>query len=839
MVRYVPILFLFVFALATSGQYSPPKNQPPTTTGSTPATTTHVRFATFVAEKGFYCTLLLENLRQDVPITVTPALILSEGQIPLAPVTVPAHDTASIDITAFLNSHGYADKRGAVSVSYNFKSYGPLNAVVESYNDTTHVYLNSYGQSPEEYWAGTTFDAVVWAPDEGTKGFVAITNTSKSVQTVQVTALFKDKSEQLPPLVIPPSTTHFLPINDLVVQSRQDGVGIHVAFNGWPGDILVESQLFNAQTGFAKYIHFANIALQYPTATLRADFVLMGQQPVAEGFPQQVSFRSVAAVRNIGSIPLNVTPAIKYLDGGVVQTITLPVVGLAVGESRVIDLTAEQKSGAIPPDFHEGSLQLVPDSNQGNMVAELFNFDEQTGGYVVGPTVSLYPNRGTASIWRTDGTYQTAIMVENTADAADQVTLKLFSDSGTYTQTYTVPGGGLQTISVKDLQQNAVPDVNGNLLSGTYGVFSIAGSHGTKSELTFDKIIYSSEESDYVGEEINPCDYAYGGAVVLSGSQNPFSVLIELDYSLSGAVDEAAFGTVSGNSTLVQITHAPDGDLATITPVDNSSHNVEISSPPVGATICDACSYGAILPVAAQVTVPPKLTITGISPGQGLIGVTTSSVTISGTGLSGATVTAPSGITPTVTSSSSTSLVVNLAVASTAAAGNNSLTVNAPTTPSQQASVNFFVQVPTYFTPTGSGTALNAYCAANQAFYAYIDYQVSDQKMNSISVGGLTPQESVSQNGSPYSAFASFATPVSTTSTGTFEDIPLGSCFSAPPPPPNLCIPVAQKFQLLVPGVTNPFPITTTTSSTDCEAGIQIKVNPVPPGTTYTYGTIN
>jgi hypothetical protein len=316
MVRSVPMLFLFVFALGASAQYPPPQNQPPTTTGSTPATTTHERFATFVADKGFYCTLLLENLRQDVPITVTPALILAEGQIPLAPVTVPAHDTASIDISAFLVSHGYTDKRGTVSVSYNFKTYGPLNAVVESYNDTTHVYLNSYGQSPEEYWAGTSFDAVVWAPDEGTKGFVAITNTSKSVQTVQVTALFKDKSEQLPPLAIPPSTTHFLPIDDLVERSRQDGVGIHVAFNGWPGDMLVESQLFNARTGFAKYIHFANIALQYPTATLRAHFVLMGQQPVEEGFPEQVSFRSVAAVRNIGAAPLNVTPAIKYLDGG-------------------------------------------------------------------------------------------------------------------------------------------------------------------------------------------------------------------------------------------------------------------------------------------------------------------------------------------------------------------------------------------------------------------------------------------------------------------------------------------------------------------------------------------
>jgi hypothetical protein len=144
MIRYVPVLVPSVFALGASAQNYPPPHQQ-AAAASTAPTNTHERFATFVADKGFYCTLLLENLRQDVPITVTPTLILAEGQIPLASVTVPAHDTASIDITAFLSSHGYTDKRGTVSVSYNFKTYGPLNAVVESYNDTTHVYLNSYG----------------------------------------------------------------------------------------------------------------------------------------------------------------------------------------------------------------------------------------------------------------------------------------------------------------------------------------------------------------------------------------------------------------------------------------------------------------------------------------------------------------------------------------------------------------------------------------------------------------------------------------------------------------------------------------------------------------------
>jgi hypothetical protein len=247
----------------------------------------------------------------------------------------------------------------------------------------------------------------------------------------------------------------------------------------------------------------------------------------------------------------------------------------------------------------------------------------------------------------------------------------------------------------------------------------------------------------------------------------------------------------------------------------------------------DQTAYvSAVLP---NVTVAPRLD--SISPAQGLIGATTSGVTFSGKGLNGATVSdSIGGITATVKSSNDTTLVADLAIAANAAAGNHSISVSAGGQASN--SVNFFVQVPTFFTPTSANTALNITCAASNGFFAFVDYQLSDQNMNPISVAGLTPQESVSQNGGPFSTFKSFSTPVATRSDGTFEDIPVGTCFSVRPPP-NRCIPVSQRFQILVPGVSTPFPITTTTSRTDCEQGIKIVVNPVPPGTTYTFGILN
>jgi hypothetical protein len=53
------------------------------------------------------------------------------------------------------------------------------------------------------------------------------------------------------------------------------------------------------------------------------------------------------------------------------------------------------------------------------------------------------------------------------------------------------------------------------------------------------------------------------------------------------------------------------------------------------------------------------------------------------------------GITPTVKSTTATSLVVDLAVAANATAGNNTLTVHSSGSPPQTATTTFFVQVPT------------------------------------------------------------------------------------------------------------------------------------------------
>jgi hypothetical protein len=586
---------------------------------------THEKFATFLAGEDFSSTLLLENFRPDLPITFNPRLILSQGEVALDPVTVPPHSSTTVDITAILKQRGLQDTRGTVAIRFDFKSYGPGAAVVQMRDDTHHVFLNSYAQSAEEYWSGTSYDAVVWAPQEETEGFIALTNASDDTHAVRVAFVIKGRSEHQPEIQIPARQTRMVSIHDLLDRSRKSGAGIHIEYDQaagekYPGAILVEGQLFNKRTGFAKNIHFMDKALP-PTGTLRTHFLMLGRQPAGDNFPSDMSFRSVAAVRNIDSVAVAITPTVKFLRNDTVQSVNLPVRLVRPDESTLIDFQEEQKAGHLPPDFTQGSVELTPDTGRTSIVGELFNFS-QSGGYVVGPSFTSYPNRATSSIWRIDGSFQTTVMIENTAAENDKVAVHLYSERGQYSKTFDVPAGRLIKINLRDLQQNNIADDHGNLLVDTSGVMSLIGGHNARSKLSYDKIVHSTDQSDYVGLPPNPCDYvtSIGMYVDTSSGSQPFPVMKEYDWSMSGPQDEGAWGSSSSNSISQLSQDANGNDWVTFNPPDNGqSYSITLSPPfPQEAVeFCVACSGGDVnvIPVSLNVRISttfwgPPVTVT-------------------------------------------------------------------------------------------------------------------------------------------------------------------------------------------------------------------------------------
>lgn len=575
----------------------PLSNGIPTAAKSRPI---HERFATFRAGD-FQSVFLFQNFRSDVSVTITPVLIVKQGELSLDPVTLQPHSSTTIDINSFLQAHGIADTRGTAVMRYTFSPYDGVSGVVLSSDETHNLYVNSYAQSPEEYWEGTSFDAALWAPDNETKGTISLINTTSEQRTANLTFLVKGHSETQKPITLAPRETRTLNINDLVARSRETGAGIHVEYSEYPGDVLVEGHLINKKSGFEKYIHFLDKTLKYPNGTVRTQFLLLGEQPAEDGFPANISFKSVAVVRNIDNVAVHVTPTLKFTRNGAPQSVALPALSLGVGESRVIDLSAARKAGLVPADFRQGSLKLDPNTDHASIVAELFNFDERSGGFTIGPMFFAYPGRATQSVWRTDGSFQTTIMVENTADQDDTLTLQLFSDAGKYVKTFPIRGGDLLKINLKQLQDDKVPDDEGNVLVSTSGVVSLSGVNGVNSKLSFDKLIHSADNSDYVGLPGGPgsCIGMTGISLFLTGSQNPYDLWFEEDWSDGTIEDDPAIDVSSSNTNLL----TTSGSQAWLWPINSSPQLVSISGPPVSRMDCPACSVDNFTPVS-QVQVP-------------------------------------------------------------------------------------------------------------------------------------------------------------------------------------------------------------------------------------------
>ncbi len=154
-----------------------------------------------------------------------------------------------------------------------------------------------------------------------------------------------------------------------------------------------------------------------------------------------------------------------------------------------------------------------------------------------------------------------------------------------------------------------------------------------------------------------------------------------------------------------------------------------------------------------------------------------------------------------------------------------------------QVNAPVYVQVPTYFGPTGYAST-GCDCGPNSAGTCIaVSDQVLDQYGNAMQAAGITPQESICTGGSCQSGYHNFSNPVTTGTSGTYTDTPIGSCFS-PVPSKNICVAATVSYQALFNGQTDP--ISTLASGTDCVQGVKFQIygNPTAYNQTYTAGTL-
>ena len=348
---------------------------------------------------------------------------------------------------------------------------------------------------------------------------------------------------------------------------------------------------------------------------------------------------------------------------------------------------------------------------------------------------------------------------------------------------------------------------------------------------------------------VNGCTNC-AGFTGLSIFDNPFAVAVGATHQLRATAyysngtpfDQTSASDWSSNNPAVAT--VATGVVSGVSPgALTISAFISLESP---QTICwgqlDENGNPLSCPVMQQFAASDSGTVTPtISPGKGLIG-TTVRVTVNGSGFgSNPTVNVGgTGITLTYSSKSDTQIVVDFKMdTASSTAGNHAVSVTGPGGTSS--SVNFFVQVPTNFSAISVAPQV-AFCdLGSTGYWAVAQYQVVDQSGVAIQVSGLTPQEHFTVNGTAaFAGFRPFADPPTTGGAGTFDDKPVGTCIS-PPPPPNRCADVVQTFNIVVPtgSGTIAYPISTVTTRRDCQQGIRVQVTPPTPASTFTLGTVN
>jgi len=130
--------------------------------------------AYFLNGNGFTSKLIVHNQRIDVPVTVTPVMLVDKGrEIQLDPVSLNPNRSLAIDLSQALENKSAKDiKSGGLVLRYAFPDTGPLDATVTINHSKDKLSLMSPIMGRAEFMSNIQ-EGVFWIPDKQTEAFVA------------------------------------------------------------------------------------------------------------------------------------------------------------------------------------------------------------------------------------------------------------------------------------------------------------------------------------------------------------------------------------------------------------------------------------------------------------------------------------------------------------------------------------------------------------------------------------------------------------------------------------------------------------------------------------------
>ena len=254
----------------------------------------------FSLRDGMDSTLTLNNLASQ-PTVVNVTIFNTHGDAhALAPITLPPRAITELDLSKSVRDDSFGS--GNVEIAYNGQMM-QVTAQVSIFSMDKRVDIESREADMMDF-ASSSLAGILSMPQEGDKGYLAITNVASQSIDVRLSAGGRTSNITL-------SSRETRVINLKEELHAPSASLIRLTDNGLPGDIIATAYVLNEKTGYSSAFWMVDPA-SAGSNTLAGVHFWAGAPPKASGFPKGTYFHSPLLLANLSAAPVNAQVFINY-----------------------------------------------------------------------------------------------------------------------------------------------------------------------------------------------------------------------------------------------------------------------------------------------------------------------------------------------------------------------------------------------------------------------------------------------------------------------------------------------------------------------------------------------
>lgn len=375
------------------------------------------QFVPFYTTKNFHVMAMLNNTTGD-PTTVNPILFTMQGQsIPMPSVQLAAHQTASIDINAFVENLGDDFSSGSMRFDFIGKLSG-VNVIAMMVNDIESVEIDVLGR-PVQIFKSSSLETIWWAPDEHSKVGFAVQNTTGTPKSITINVTGSDGTILTNrDFVLDQHQAREFNLSEFTKGDKSTVGGISIRHNGSPGSVMAHGFVLDRKRGFSANLTFSDPATAGDTKMDGAGIILNANA--------HVPMTGHLLLRNRSDVNTHVTARLQW--GPIINTIAR--LDLLPGEAREVIVP----SGTIQSYDQAIGVSVEHAGANGDVTSVWFSTNG-TGNLVVETPLKSHNRssvRGGNHPWDITGNQESVLYVKNTGYDKSTLVAQIWYDQGKY-----------------------------------------------------------------------------------------------------------------------------------------------------------------------------------------------------------------------------------------------------------------------------------------------------------------------------------------------------------------------------------------------------------------------